>query len=117
VRLAGWSLQPRDEAVPFVPDDKAYNRYRKSIAWQKLRARVIGKARGRCRGCGERATEVHHRDYHPSVLAGQDEGALVAVCSGCHRKIHFAEDGTRRVSWQESERVLADLVAQSSLPA
>ncbi|HEX4302720.1 MAG TPA: HNH endonuclease signature motif containing protein [Rhizomicrobium sp.] len=124
----GWTLQPidigpepRDEPnaflVPFVPDEKAYNRYRKSAEWQKIRARVISTARGRCRCCGKAANEVHHRDYRPRVLAGADDSALVAVCTDCHRKIHFAEDGQRRPFWQENERVLAALVAQNAVDA
>ncbi len=121
---AGWTLQPivsgpgpADAAIPFVPDEKAYNRYRKSAGWQKIRARILGMARGRCRCCGKAADQVHHRDYRPRVLKGDDLGALVAICTFCHRKVHFADDGRRRVSWDESERVLGELVASHAAGA
>jgi hypothetical protein len=116
-RIHKRKLDPDAFVVPFVEDDKAYNKYRKSIAWQKIRERVIGTARGLCRCCGRRAQEVHHRDYRPRVLAGNDDGALIAICSDCHRKIHFDDSGTRRVSWDDNERVLAELVARNSIPA
>src|ERR1700761_8112362 len=112
-----WTLKPidrgpDDSAVPFVPDDKAYNRYRKSVLWQKIRARILTTARGRCRCCGGKATEVHHRDYRPRVLAGNDDAALVSICADCHRNIHFAPNGKRREDWEEGERMLAALVEQ-----
>ncbi|HWD27100.1 MAG TPA: HNH endonuclease signature motif containing protein [Rhizomicrobium sp.] len=117
--LAGliWRQQVKDRdrnafVVPFVPDDKDYNRYRKSVAWQKIRARVLSTARGRCRCCGGKAHEVHHRDYRPRVLAGNDDAALVAICSDCHRKVHFTPEGKRRAFWEDSEQALATLIGQ-----
>lgn len=90
--------------------DLNYPAYLKSHRWHEIKSRVLGKAGRECAGCLDQATQVHHRDYRPRVLAGEDDTPLVPLCKSCHDKVHYKEDGTRRQVWQEEERALTGLV-------
>lgn len=94
----------------------AYDAYRDGEIWKAQRKRVLEASGGKCVGCGSKATEVHHRDYRPRVLAGEDDAPLVALCRRCHQHVH--EDDARGLepSWQESEARLAELVARRDAP-
>lgn len=64
-----------------------YKAYLASPEWKAKRALVMRRAAGICEGCGlVRATDVHHLTYRNFM----DEllFQLVAVCRGCHDKIH-----------------------------
>lgn len=64
-----------------------YNQYMKSEEWQTLRRKVFARAKGICEGCGEAAaTAVHHLTYER--MGEEMLFDLVAVCQGCHDKIH-----------------------------
>lgn len=65
-------------AVPFSPD-KGYREYRASALWAAIRKRVLA-ATPICVGCNRYASEVHHRDYRPRVMRGEDIVPLVPVC-------------------------------------
>jgi hypothetical protein len=55
--------------------------------WKALRLRVMARANGVCEGCGvAQATDVHHLTY--ARLGDEMLFDLVAVCRGCHSKIH-----------------------------
>jgi hypothetical protein len=82
-----------------------YDEYLKSDIWQQQRERVLTAAHHICAGCLGRATQIHHRDYRPRVLRGEDDSPLVAMCRRCHDAIH-----TGAPSWQEIERRLAEIV-------
>lgn len=117
-----WRAELRAEdpnafLVPFSTDPEAfghdghkYEDYRRGDVWAAQRGRVMDRACGLCAGCGRRATEVHHRDYRPRVIAGEDDTPLVALCRKCHGHVHAKARGIEP-SWQESEARLARLVA------
>jgi hypothetical protein len=87
-----------------------YTEYLRSPEWRELRARVLAQANYECSGCDKRAMEVHHRDYRPRVLSGEDLVPLVALCATCHHDTHFAGPGLKRERWIEQERALAAMV-------
>ena len=66
--------------------------YLKSYEWSVIRQKVLTRSGGLCEGCGfERATEVHHLTYER--VGKEMLFDLVAVCRGCHGKIHDAKSG------------------------
>jgi hypothetical protein len=93
----GWSLDYRD--------------YLKSKDWKKIRKRVLASANYLCAGCGGIADTVHHRDYRPRVLNGEDDAPLVALCSECHDAVHIDNDATD--AWDKAEAALAALIAMN----
>ena len=108
-RVRVSTKDPNAFCVHFVPDIDAYNEYLKSLLWKEIRQRVLTAANFECAGCFNRATEVHHRDYRPRVLAGEDITPLVALCTECHRAVD--RDGSKaRDTWNEREAILAALV-------
>jgi hypothetical protein len=115
-----WRIQKSQEdpdlfAVPFAGEIRDfagfadYESYLQSPLWRRIRKEVLLASKGKCVGCDNRASEVHHRDYRPRVLAGKDLAALVPVCKSCHDKIEGARKGEH---WGAGERVLYDLVAE-----
>lgn len=90
---------------------EAYEAYRKQPVWKAQRRRIFDRSGGLCVGCGAKATEVHHRDYRPRVIAGEDDVPLVALCRTCHQHLHEVDTRGLEPSWQESEARLAGLVA------
>lgn len=104
--------EPDSFSAPFsswVPELN-YNRYLQSDLWHSIRKRVLENAGHKCAACFSQATQVHHRDYRPRVLAGRDDSPLVPLCKDCHHRIHNDANGKRRDSWQDEERVLAECV-------
>ena len=91
-----------------------YEIYQQSSLWKRIRRKVLKYAEHRCAGCLEKATEVHHRDYRPRVLAGDDLSPLVALCHKCHHQVHNNEQGRRRDDWSACEQVLAVMVSRTS---
>lgn len=64
-----------------------YDAYLQSPAWQRTRAKVFQRARGRCEGCLEAAAEVvHHLTYRHAGNELLYE--LVALCRDCHDRAH-----------------------------
>lgn len=86
-----------------------YSDYLTKPLWASIRAKVLVAASHQCVGCFAKATEVHHRDYRPRVMAGQDLDALVAICALCHRKLHV---GIPNDDWAQGEKTLAAMVAK-----
>ena len=106
-----WQRQnPNAFLVPFVPPELDYPAYRRSPLWASIRAKVLADAEHRCCGCNANATQVHHRDYRPRVLSGDDLTPLVPICVNCHDKIEAAR---KEISWQAGERILAKMVARN----
>jgi len=93
-----------------VPD---YPSYQYSAEWEAIRSKVLDAADHRCACCSKKAKQVHHRDYRPRVLRGEDLTPLVAICGKCHKRVHNNEAGKRRDTWDECERVLAEMVAEN----
>jgi hypothetical protein len=102
---------PNAFLVPFASDVPNYPLYLKSPLWKALRKKVLKEAGHACAACTAKATQVHHRDYRPRVLAGDDLSALLPLCKDCHGRVHADETGKKRISWNESERVLTEMVA------
>jgi 5-methylcytosine-specific restriction endonuclease McrA len=96
VAFAGW-----------LPDGY-YEAYRKTSTWRAIRKRALAAADYECACCPSRATEVHHRDYRPRVLSGDEISPLVAICRKCHDRIEEA----KKVSWNKAEALLACMVAE-----
>ena len=67
---------------------------------EQFRPRVLAAANDKCVACGAKATEVHHRDYRPRVMAGEDLSPLVALCENCHDYIHYDANREFR-SWSK----------------
>jgi hypothetical protein len=118
-----WKLELQKQSansflVPFSTDPQAfgspeaYEAYRNTPIWRDQRERVLNRAGGKCVGCSCKASEVHHRDYRPRVLSGEDDSPLVALCWRCHRHIHKRGPNGIDPSWQEEEARLASLVAR-----
>jgi hypothetical protein len=102
--------EPNLFLVPFKPmTDTEYQAYLRQPLWQAIRERVLTAAGYECACCDNRATDVHHRDYRPNVMSGEDLSPLVALCRKCHRKV----DGIKgKETWNRAEALLADLVAK-----
>ena len=84
---------------------RIYADYKASKLWRDVRTRIFARARGRCACCTRKAEEVHHRDYRLSVLRGDRDEYLVALCKVCHGKVHAADP--KFDDWDDQERVLA----------
>jgi len=105
---------PNAFIVPFVTSvpNFDYNAYLSSPTWEAIRQTKLEAAGYQCEtGCGRRAREVHHRDYRPRVLSGEDLTPLVALCTECHQVVEQDDRGRKRDAWQDKERILAELVA------
>jgi hypothetical protein len=72
----------------------SYGEYLNSATWSRIRGFVL--AGSRCYGCGAKADQVHHGDYSPETLRGDNMAALFAVCATCHGLAEFAPDGRKR---------------------
>lgn len=113
-----WRIQRRREdpnafLVPFATEVDDYGAYLHSPLWKRIRAEVLNAADRKCCCCRGRATQVHHRDYRPRVLSGEDRTPLVAICKSCHDLVHMK--GTNdNPSWQEQEAVLAHLIQKGA---
>lgn len=81
---ASQQLKARFDRSAFLSE---YSEYLASEVWASKRARVLKRAKGTCEGCGEMPpTEVHHLSY--KHVCNEFLFELVALCSGCHRRIH-----------------------------
>jgi hypothetical protein len=109
---AEWRSQKEKEnsdsfLAPFPP--AGYRDYLAGDSWRRIKRKVLKAANHECACCEQRAKTLHHRDYRPRVLSGNDTTPLVPVCDDCHGKID--NFGGRPRSWQEKERILAEMVA------
>ena len=68
---------------------KNYKEYLKSDIWKKLREEILKRDNYKCVICGEKAINVHHKNYHYKVLIGIKKEYLVPLCRNCHKKIEF----------------------------
>lgn len=107
----GWlhvRFQLNDGPVRYIDQHLVYeSRGTKSLGTrvtysrdEKVRMRVLHRARGVCEGCGERGfdmglnriyLETHHI-AHRSVDGPDSTSNVVAVCANCHRKAHWSVD-------------------------
>lgn len=66
-----------------------YNAYLNSPLWSTIRSRVLRNNHHKCGMCGKLASQVHHRSYDKTVMAGQDDSKLTPICRPCHNSIEF----------------------------
>jgi hypothetical protein len=85
-----------------------YDRYRAGTGWQWVRFQVFERAAHTCQGCGEAATQVHHRDYRPQVMLGKDLAPLISLCATCHSTVHHTNRDLEIKG--ASEEILRNLV-------
>jgi 5-methylcytosine-specific restriction endonuclease McrA len=67
--------------------------YIRSDKWQTIASHVRRRDRFRCRRCGRRGYQVHHKHY--AHLGAEDECGyccLQTLCAACHRAAHGIED-------------------------
>lgn len=114
IRWRAWMAQQDPDAfrVHFATQVPNYLLYQRSAEWEAIRSKVLDAANHRCACCSRKAKQVHHRDYRPRVLRGEDLTPLVAICGRCHKRVHNDEAGKKRGTWNECERVLAEMVAE-----
>lgn len=110
-RVAKKEADPDAFLVPFASEVSGYKDYLKSPLWKSIRRRVLMAASHECACCSDKATQVHHRDYRPRVLNGNDDSMLVALCRVCHEAIHTDLDGRPRTRWNDTEADLLRRVA------
>lgn len=103
---------PNAFLVPYASSVTNYGAYLRSPEWQNIRRRKLAAVVYDCECCGHQATQVHHRDYRPRVLSGEDLSPLVALCRQCHYTIEYDDAGRKRDLWRDKERILAMLMAE-----
>lgn len=68
---------------------REYDTYLRSPAWALKRVKVLARCGGVCEGCRDgAAVEVHHLTY--AHFGDELLFELVALCKGCHDKVHLA---------------------------
>src|ERR1700722_20363758 len=85
------------------PDDisrelgfSCYKDYLRSPLWKEIRRRVLERDEIKCARCSGKANRVHHLAYTETILKGDDDSHLVAVCDGCHSFVHTDDGGQKR---------------------
>lgn len=80
-----------------------YADYLKSRQWADRREKVLRRAQFRCEGCGDQpATEVHHLTYEHVTQEFLFE--LIALCRGCHERLHEQSDRPLAPKWTPKHR-------------
>ena len=99
----GLLLSEGDGASPRLPSlsphlraDMNYTEYLQSTKWKKIRKRVLGRDRGKCRLCERRASQVHHGSYDQATMDGSRIDRLYSLCRACHELISFDAVGAVR---------------------
>ncbi len=95
-----------------------YADYLRSAEWASRRERVMQRARGLCEGCRLLpAIDVHHLTYEHVTEEFLFE--LVALCGGCHARIHGAPSRPTAPRWtpRDKERAQQRLLAARAAEA
>lgn len=109
-RASIYKVSPNEFWHPEPPDGYNDDYLINNKLWRSIKRKVLKAANHRCVVCASKATLVHHRDYRPSVMSGEELQYLVAICDDCHTRVHIKPDGsTRKLS--ECDKVLIDAVA------
>jgi hypothetical protein len=94
----------------------SYRDYLRSPLWKAIRWAVLDGT-PTCEICGEsKAQQVHHIRYTEAALKGTPRGrkSLVAICAGCHHKIEFKQDGSKR-TYEAAAKVTRRLLRKAGL--
>lgn len=73
-----------------------YKGYLESNMWERKRAWVFKRSKGKCERCGKVAVQVHHKTYER--LGYELPEDLMAVCMSCHGKEHSEKPGLNVVN-------------------
>ncbi len=92
---------------------RTYQHYLQSKLWARLRSSAFMLARGKCKLCGSRPDVIHHVSYSRDTLLGNEMDNLAAVCRACHKKVEFADDGSKR-SLADAQAVFNSLLPRGS---
>jgi hypothetical protein len=84
----------------------SYQAYQNSHLWRSIKRRI--PASDVCALCGDRASLIHHMDYHKNTLLGNDISGLIPLCNKCHHLIEF--DGTNKRTLKQAQIFANDLV-------
>ena len=79
---------------------ETYADYLSGSLWRRIRKNALKLAEGNCCCCGDKATEVHHRDYELETLKTGGEFSLVPLCNACHNLAEFDTNGRKRTPTQ-----------------
>jgi 5-methylcytosine-specific restriction endonuclease McrA len=79
-----------------------YAAYLESDLWKKKRQLVLVRDGHQCRICKKPATTAHHTRYSAHEMKGTGIKRIIAVCSGCHRRLEF--NGTQKNGLSEANR-------------
>jgi 5-methylcytosine-specific restriction endonuclease McrA len=70
-------VRPKSATLRLEPD-----------VYEQLRNQILRRDGWRCQSCGAMSNlEVHHKELR-SQSGGDSEENLIALCNGCHAKIH-----------------------------
>lgn len=72
----------------------SYKVYLVSELWKTIRRQVL-LPNTSCRGCGRKATQVHHSRYKLEDMNGACLAYLIPVCGTCHNKAEFTKKGSK----------------------
>lgn len=76
-----------DTLLEEVAKGMSYKEYLNSELWHRKKWQAMGRDLGKCRDCGQYATEVHHL-YYPEVFRQEMLDDLVSLCRKCHELRH-----------------------------
>ena len=65
-----------------------YREYLKSDEWKRKRYVVLKRDNWKCKYCGKKATQVHHKRYAKYQIGKEPIKWLVSVCASCHKDQH-----------------------------
>lgn len=91
-----WNIgfYPLDKVEVLPSHSAPYSELLRHSRWQAKRQRILSRSAGRCEECDAEAQslDVHHCYYRFGRLPWQyPDGALLALCRGCHAKRGKAE--------------------------
>jgi hypothetical protein len=91
----GTTYKSRDKLLTILGWG-SYGMYLRSRLWSSIR-RMVYRLKGKsCCKCGAPASALHHQSYDLDTLAGRCVRHIYPICSGCHKKVEFDEDGDKR---------------------
>lgn len=87
----------------------SYSDYLGSDFWRRFRKRFLRK-NPECRLCGNTSEEIHHSSYDKKTLKLKRFDTLFALCSKCHEKIEFSQDGKWKLSLKKANNKLLRMI-------
>jgi hypothetical protein len=72
----------------------AHREYLKSVTWQDIRQSVVDRDKNKCKQCGNKGYDVHHKHY--KNWGNEKLEDLITLCRACHEQYHASQKGTRK---------------------